>query len=57
MPKPPLKKYPAEIFGYPYTNNTPEVKKTREEQYCPFLEGNVKSQEKANLTSRLEYAA
>ncbi len=22
MPKPPLKKYPAEIFGYPYTNNS-----------------------------------
>ncbi len=47
MPKPPLKKYPAEIFGYPYTNNSDKVKAIRKAQHCPFLEGECKKPRKS----------
>ncbi len=37
MTEPTLKKYPAEIFGYPYSVINTEVNKNRAEQHCPFL--------------------
>ena len=47
MSEPLLKKYPAEIFGYPYNNLTQEAKRIRSEQYCPFLKGECKKPRKS----------
>jgi Restriction endonuclease NotI len=38
MPEPELKKYPAEIFGYPYTNLSGVAQDARKNQYCPYMD-------------------
>ncbi len=35
--KPELGKYPIEVFGYVYSNNTGEATSARQAQYCPYL--------------------
>lgn len=47
MPEPTIKKYPVEIFGYPYTNQNEIAQKARSEQYCPFLKGECKKPRKS----------
>jgi len=47
MPQPSLKQYPAEIFGYPYTELREEVQTLRQNQYCPFLKGECKKPRKS----------
>jgi hypothetical protein len=39
MQKPILKKQPTEIFGCPYLEETNELKKEIQQQYCPFIQG------------------
>lgn len=47
MTEPTLKKYPAEIFGYPYSVINKEVNKIRAEQHCPFLDDECKKPRKS----------
>ncbi len=47
MSEPPLRKYPAEIFGYPYSNLGQIAQKSRDEQHCPFLGGECKKPRKS----------
>lgn len=47
MPEPLLKKFPAEIFGYPYTNTNDEIQNIRQRQYCPFLDAECKKPRKS----------
>jgi hypothetical protein len=47
MPEPPLHKYPAEIFGYPYSDVSPVVQEGRKQQHCPFLQGECKKPRKS----------
>lgn len=47
MPEPIIKKYPLEIFGYPYTDRSEAAQQARAEQYCPFLKGECKKPRKS----------
>lgn len=47
--KPEVKKYPIEVFGYSYNDNSAKAVEARKNQYCPFLKKNVQNPEKANL--------
>jgi len=45
--EPPLKKYPAEYFGFPYTERTKEIEELRAKQHCPFLDVECKKPRKS----------
>ena len=47
MTEPILKKYPAEIFGKPYTDNSAATKRSRNKQHCPFLDAECKKPRKS----------
>jgi hypothetical protein len=39
MQRPVLSKRPTEIFGYPYIDDTVDLKMEIQQQYCPFIKG------------------
>jgi len=45
--EPRLKKFPAEIFGLPYTDLSSEAQAIRQAQHCPFLDGTCKKPRKS----------
>jgi hypothetical protein len=45
--KPLLRKFPAEIFGYSYTNLSDKARQVREAQFCPFLNDTCKKPRKS----------
>jgi hypothetical protein len=47
MPEPELSKIPTEIFGYAFTDRSSKAKVARDEQYCPFLQGECKKPRKS----------
>ncbi len=47
MEKPEIKKFPTEIFGYPFCNHSQEAKQALEEQYCPYLNDECKKPRKS----------
>jgi hypothetical protein len=47
MSEPLLKKYPAEIFGYPFNDLGQNARKIRSEQYCPFIKSECKKPRKS----------
>lgn len=47
MSEPPLKQYPAEIFGYPYTDLSEKAQLDRINQQCPFLNSECKKPRKS----------
>jgi hypothetical protein len=47
MTKPPLGKYPVEIFGHLITNHSEEAQKAIVAQYCPFLQRECKKPRKS----------
>ncbi|MBE7468587.1 MAG: hypothetical protein DPW09_23030 [Anaerolineae bacterium] len=47
MPEPIIKRYPLELFGYPYTDQSETAQQVRAEQYCPFLGGICKKPRKS----------
>ena len=42
MNEPQFTQHPTEIFGYPFTNKDSVVQAKREQQFCPFLNGECK---------------
>ena len=47
MNEPKITQHPTEIFGYPFTNKDSVVQAKREEQFCPFLDGECKKPRKS----------
>lgn len=47
MTEPDLHKYPAEIFGFPYSVINKKVNKIRADQHCPFLDAECKKPRKS----------
>ena len=47
MNEPEFTRHPTEIFGYPFINKDPIVQARREEQFCPFLDGECKKPRKS----------
>jgi hypothetical protein len=47
MDEPRLCKFPAEIFGLPYTDTSPQASQIRQAQHCPFLEDTCKKPRKS----------
>ena len=47
MNEPQFTRHPTEIFGYPFTNKDPIVQAKREQQFCPFLNGECKKLRKS----------
>jgi hypothetical protein len=47
MTEPRLRKFPAELFGYAYSNLGETAQKARKEQYCPFLRDECKKPRKS----------
>lgn len=47
MVEPPLKQFPAEIFGYPYTDLSEKAQLDRSDQHCPFLDSECKKPRKS----------
>lgn len=45
--KPKIKKYPTEIFGHPFCDNTDKAKLALKDQYCPFLDDECKKPRKS----------
>jgi len=53
MAEPTLRKYPAEIFGLPYSDNSKEAKEIREAQICPFLNDVCKKPRKSDPNTKV----
>jgi hypothetical protein len=47
MPEPRLRKYPAEMFGYPYSDLSRKAQAVRAQQHCPFLNSECKKPRKS----------
>ena len=47
MEEPEFTQHPTEIFGYPFTNLSSETQTARNNQYCPFLNGECKKPRKS----------
>lgn len=47
MKEPNINKFPTEIFGYPFTDNSQEAVKALDCQFCPFLAGECKKPRKS----------
>ncbi len=47
MPEPTITNHPTEIFGYAFTDNSPEARTALDEQFCPFLDGECKKPRKS----------
>lgn len=47
MSEPRLYKFPAELFGFAYSNLSEAAQKARQEQYCPFLQDECKKPRKS----------
>ena len=47
MEEPEFTQHPTELFGYPFTNLSSEAQTARNNQYCPFLDGECKKPRKS----------
>ena len=47
MNEPQFTRHPTEIFGYPFINKGSVAQRAREEQFCPFLDGECKKPRKS----------
>lgn len=47
MPEPRIRRFPLEIFGFPYSDIGEIATKTRTDQFCPYLNGECKKPRKS----------
>ena len=47
MKEPDINKYPTELFGYPFTDNSQDAIKALDNQFCPYLNGECKKPRKS----------
>lgn len=53
MPEPRIKKFPTEIFGYPYSDVSQKAQRVRNQQHCPFLDSECKKPRKSEPETKI----
>ena len=57
MNEPTIKKFPTEIFGYPFSGQSDDFKKAINDQCCFYIDGTCKNPAKVNQQPKWVFVA